>query len=64
MKRQHNLSNSYKEKYSIGAGLQLRGLVHCHRGGEHGDMQADTVLEEQRVLHLDPQATGRGSELA
>lgn len=46
MKRQHNLSNSYKEKYSIGAGLQLRGLVHCHRGGEHGDMQADTVLEK------------------
>jgi hypothetical protein len=27
--------NSYKEKHLTMAGLQLRGLVHCHHGGKH-----------------------------
>jgi hypothetical protein len=35
----------------IRAGLQFRGSVHYHHGGKHGSMQADTVLEELRVLH-------------
>lgn len=42
---------------NIGAGLQLRGLVHYHHGGEHGSMQAAMVLEKAlRVLHVDLQA--------
>jgi hypothetical protein len=32
----------------------FRGSVHYHCGGKHGSIQADTVLEEPRVLHLDP----------
>ena len=35
----------------------FRGLVHYHDGGKHDSMQADMVLEEPRVLHLDQQAT-------
>ena len=34
MKRQH--CNSYKGQHWIGAGLQFRGLVHCHYGGKQG----------------------------
>ena len=41
----------------IGSGLRFRGLVHYHHGRKHGSMQADMVLEEPRVQHLDPQAT-------
>jgi hypothetical protein len=59
VKRCHDSGNSYKGKHFLGAGLQFRGLVHCHPGGKHGGMQADLVLEEARVLHLDPQAAGR-----
>ena len=42
-------SNSYKRKYSNGAGLHFRSLVHyCH-----GNMQADMGLEKElRALHL------------
>ena len=42
-KRHHG--NSYKGKHLIGAGLQFRGLVHCHHGWEHGGVLADMVLE-------------------
>ena len=41
----------------MGLSYGLRGLVHYHHGGKHGSVQADMVLEEQRVLHLDLQAT-------
>ena len=34
----------------------FRGSVHYHHGGKHGSMQADMVLEELRVVHLDPKA--------
>jgi hypothetical protein len=36
------------------AGLQL----HYHHGRKQGSMQADMVLEELRVPHLDLQAAG------
>jgi hypothetical protein len=38
------------------------GLVHYHHGGKHGSIQADMVLEEQRVLHPDPQAAEGDNE--
>jgi hypothetical protein len=31
----------------------FRSLVHYHRGGKHGSIQADIVLEELRILHID-----------
>jgi hypothetical protein len=37
VKRHHDHSNSYKEKHLIRAGLQFRGLVHYHLGGDHDD---------------------------
>ena len=42
-------------KANFWAGLQFRDSVHYHHGGNHGSMQADMVLEEPRVLHLDLQ---------
>jgi hypothetical protein len=48
----------------------FRGSVHCHHGGKHDIVQADLVLEEPRVLHLDlkedkgdylPEIAGGGS---
>ena len=38
------------------AGLQLWRVSPFHQGGKHGGVQADMVLEEPRVLRLDPQA--------
>jgi hypothetical protein len=46
VKRNHDHSNSYKGKQLIGVGLYFRGLVHYCRGGRHGGMQADIVLEK------------------
>lgn len=47
----------------IGDGILFRGLVHYCHGEKQGSMQTDRVLEkEQRVPHLDLQATG--SELS
>jgi hypothetical protein len=34
----------------------FRGSVHYHHDGKHGILQADLVLEELRVLHLDLKA--------
>lgn len=53
VERYHDQNNSYKGKYLTVAGLQFRGLVHYFHGGKHGSTQADMVLEETRVLHLD-----------
>ena len=47
----HDKSNP-QEKVNWG----FRGQVHGHHGGKHGGMQASMVLEELRVLRLDPQA--------
>ena len=40
----------------MGLAYSFRGSVRYHHGGKHGSLQADMVLEELRVLHLDPQA--------
>jgi hypothetical protein len=40
----------------MGLAYRFRGSVYYHHGGKHGSVQADLVLEELRVLHLDAQA--------
>jgi hypothetical protein len=40
-------------------GLTYRGLVHYHHSRKHGNMQADVVEKELRVLHLVLKATRR-----
>ena len=40
----------------MGLAYRFRGSVHYHHGREHGSIQADIVLEELRVLHLDAKA--------
>jgi hypothetical protein len=42
-----------KENISLGLAYSFRGSVHYHHGGKHDSMQADTVLEKLRALHLD-----------
>jgi hypothetical protein len=37
----------------------FRGLVHYHPSGKHDSVQADKMLEEPRILHLDPKAARR-----
>jgi hypothetical protein len=40
-----------KDNISLRLAYRLRGSVHYHHGGKHGNMQADMVLEEElRVL--------------
>jgi len=63
VKRHRDHSNSSKGRHFIGAGLQFRGSVHYHHGREHGTMQADMVLEELRVLHLDLQGENATLEM-
>jgi len=45
VKRHHDHGNSYEREHLIKAGLEFRGIVHDHRGREHGGMQADMALE-------------------
>jgi hypothetical protein len=40
----------------LGLAYSFRDSVHYHHGEKYGCMQADMVLEELRVLHLDPKA--------
>ena len=40
----------------MGFAYSFRRTVHYHHGGKHGSRQADFVLDELRVLHLDPKA--------
>jgi hypothetical protein len=47
------------DNISLGLPYRFRDSVHYHHGGKHGTVQADKVLEEQRVLHLDLQAVKR-----
>ena len=47
-----------KANIYLGLAYSFRGSVHYHHGGRHGSVQADMVLEELRVLHLDLQAPG------
>jgi hypothetical protein len=41
----------------LGLAYSFRGLVQYHHGRKLDTVQADMVLEELRVLHLDPQAS-------
>lgn len=43
----------------MGAGLQFRGLVHCHHDRKLGIVQADMVLEISGEFYLHLQAAGR-----
>jgi hypothetical protein len=53
VKRQRDQgTNSYKGKHFTAAGLQFQRFIII----KVGSMQADVVLEELRVLHLDLQA--------
>jgi hypothetical protein len=38
---------------------RFRGLVHYCDGRKHGNAQADVVLKELRVLHLDWHVAGK-----
>jgi hypothetical protein len=40
----------------LGLVYSFSGLSHYHHDRKHGSIQADLVLEELRVLHLDLQA--------
>jgi hypothetical protein len=53
-----NVNISLEVIYSV------RGSVHDHRGGKQGIFQADLVLKEPRVLHLDSKAARRGPSSA
>jgi hypothetical protein len=43
----------------LGLAYRFKGSVHYHHRRKHGSMQADMVLEEPRVLHLDLTAARR-----
>ena len=47
-----------KANICLGLAYSFRGSVHYHHGRKHGNVQADMVLEELRVLHLDLKAAG------
>ena len=49
-----------KDNIKLELAYSLRGSVHYH-GRKHGSMQADMVLEQPRVLHLNPKAARRDS---
>jgi hypothetical protein len=46
-----------KETIQLGLVYSFRGSAHYHHSGKQGSVQADIVLEEPRILHLDPKAT-------
>jgi hypothetical protein len=49
---------------SLRLAYSSRGSVHYHHSGKQGSIQADTMLKELGVLHLDPKAARRtASEL-
>jgi hypothetical protein len=58
MKRYHDQGNFYKGRHLIGTGLQLQRFSSLSSWGKRGSVQGDTVLEEPRVLHLDPNVLG------
>ena len=45
-----------KTNVSLWLAYKFRGSVHYPHGGKHGSVQADMVLEELSIPHLDPQA--------
>jgi hypothetical protein len=59
VKRYHGHLKPYTGKHLMGAGLQFRGLVHCHHDRKLGIVQADMVLESSGEFYLHLQAAGR-----
>ena len=53
-----------KENIWLGLAYSFRVSVHYHHGKKHGSVQADSVLEEPRVLHLDVKAARIGPSSA
>ena len=53
-----NMTKAFLTRGNISLGLanSFRSRVHYSHGWSHGSLQADMVLEEPRVLHLDPKA--------
>ena len=47
-----------RKTFHWGLAYTFGGFVHDQHGEKHGSLQAGMVLEELRVLYLDPQATG------
>jgi hypothetical protein len=60
VKGQYDQGNPYKGKPLIGAVYTFRCSTHYHHGEKHNIMQAALVLEEPRILHLDPKAARKG----
>jgi hypothetical protein len=58
VKRHYDHGNSYKGKYLIGTGLQLRGLVHYYHGGSMAGRHGAREVAENSTS----QAAGRESE--
>jgi hypothetical protein len=48
-----------KENIPLWLVYSFRGSVPYHHGGKHDNVKADEVLEDLRVLHLDPKAGRR-----
>jgi len=49
VKRHRDYGNSYKGKYFIGAGVQVRGLVHYQHAGKQGKHSAGEVAESSAL---------------
>ena len=47
-----------KENISLGLAYSFRGSVHYLHDKKHSSFQAGTMLEELRVLHLEPKTRG------
>ena len=59
MKRHHDQGNSYENKLLCDLAYSFIYLVHYHHGGnggKHGIVQANVMLLETRILHLDSKA--------
>jgi hypothetical protein len=54
VRRHHDQGHSNKGQ-QLGLAYSFRGLVHYYHDGKYGNVQTNLVLQELRVLHLDPQ---------
>jgi hypothetical protein len=59
VKKHHYQGNSYKGQHLVGTGLQVQRFSPLSSRPEHDRVQAGMVLEEVRVLHLDPKVVRR-----
>jgi hypothetical protein len=59
VKKPHDKATLTNESIELGLAYSFRGSVHYRHGEKHGSVQADLVLQERRVLHLDRKAARR-----